>query len=126
MKSLYFLLVCCLILTACSSNRETDSNTQQAHKYTPTLDVSVEVSGRSAIATITTDMTISEDHFGKARKAGEGHIHLYLDDGEKETAVMGTKEYTDLTPGSHKLRVSLHNNDHTPYDVTQSVAFEIK
>jgi len=73
-----------------------------------------------------TDMSIRDDKVGSARRAGEGHIHMYLDDREKETVTAKVKEYADLPRGQHTLRVSLHNNDHTPYDIAKTVDFDIK
>jgi hypothetical protein len=71
-------------------------------------------------------MSISPEHYGMAREDGEGHIHMYLDNLPK----IGLKEdhtvIPDLLPGKHKLKVSLHNNDHTPYDVTKTFEFEIQ
>jgi hypothetical protein len=125
LKIVYILLISSLLMTACGSNNKTNSSTNQTHKYKPALDVQVEVSGNKATVTVTTDMSISESHVGQARKLGEGHIHMYLDDGEKETVTKGFNEYSNLAAGSHSVRVSLHNNDHTPYDVTKTIAFEV-
>lgn len=61
-----------------------------------------------------------------ARESGEGHVHMYLDNGEKIGVKEGQKVFTDLAKGKHTLKVSLHNNDHTPYDVTNTFEFEIK
>ncbi|WP_373231106.1 hypothetical protein [Cohnella sp.] len=126
MKIVYILLLSCLMMTACSSNKATNSGTGQAQQQKPSLNVNVEVTGNKAEVTVDTDMSISEANVGQARKAGEGHIHMYLDNGEKVTVAKGVKEFPDLAAGSHILRVSLHNNDHTPYDVTRTVEFEIK
>jgi len=92
----------------------------------PTLAVDVQVHGTTATVITNTDLHISKEHYGQERKAGEGHIHMYLDGGEK-VAVKETKMvFTSLSAGKHTLRVSLHNNDHTPYDVTQTVEFEVR
>lgn len=126
MRIVYMLLVFCLIVTACSSNKTTSSSNNQAHDHKPTLDVKVEVTRNKAVVFVDTDVSIVKSQVGQARKTGEGHIHMYLDDQEKETVTEGTKEYSNLSAGPHIVRVSLHNNDHTPYDKTVTVEFEIK
>jgi hypothetical protein len=126
MRTTYALLIIGLmVLTACGNgSKPTTSGTTQ--QYKPTLGVSMDVLGNQIKVFVDTDMRIAADRYGGARKSGEGHIHMYLDDGEK----IGVKEaetvIRDVTPGKHTLKVSLHNNDHTPYDVTQKVTFEIK
>lgn len=125
MKSLYMLLLCCLILTACSSN-STTSSSEQTHEHIPTLNVGLEVSDNSAIVTLDTDIMIMKERVGQARKIGEGHGHMYLDDGEKQTIKEKITTIPNLAAGKHVLRVSLHNNDHTPYGVSKTIEFEIK
>jgi predicted small secreted protein len=120
------LLICSAILTACGAGRPADSGAHQAHVYKPTLDVKVEVHGNKATVNVITDLHISPEHYGLARKDGEGHIHMYLDDGDKIGVKEAKKVFPNLPVGKHSLKVSLHNNDHTPYDVTKTVDFEIK
>lgn len=130
MKTMYLILACCLILTACSSKEpEMTMNhstmiMDETHK--PTMDVTTVVTGNELAVDITTDMMISADHYGKAREMGEGHIHMYLDNGEKIGVKEGHKVFKDLAVGHHILKISLHNNDHTPYDVTKTIEFDIK
>lgn len=126
MKLLVAALTVCLLLTACGSAAEPVSTAEPNHEFKPTLDVNWEVKGNQLKVKVHTDLNISEEHYGLAREHGEGHIHMYLDDGEK--IGVKTAEYVlpDLAPGRHKLKVSLHNNDHTPYDVTKTIEFEIK
>jgi hypothetical protein len=124
MKLKYLLLLLlCLIVTACSKEQVPTNNTPI---FTPKLDVVVSISGNDATVKVDTNMQISPDQYGEARKIGEGHIHMYLDNGEKIGVKNELKEFKDLAPGPHKLKVSLHNNDHTPYDVTKTIDFEIK
>ncbi|TJY42197.1 hypothetical protein E5161_09310 [Cohnella pontilimi] len=127
MKKLSVLLFCCLLLAACGNGKTDGSNAAEAHQsHKPSLDAKVEVNGHDVKVTVTTDMTISKNHYGQARQDGEGHIHMYLDGGEK----MGVKAPEHVIPnvptGHHSLKVSLHNNDHTPYDVTKTYEFEVK
>ncbi|MFD0672155.1 hypothetical protein [Cohnella sp. GCM10027633] len=125
MKKGVIAIICCLLLAACGNNASS-SDKNHGKGYKPSLDVSLKIEGNSATVTVETDMTVSPEHYGMARESGEGHIHMYLDDQDK----IGVKErvyaFPDLEAGPHKLKVSLHNNDHTPYDVTQTVEFEIK
>jgi hypothetical protein len=118
------LFICCLFLTACGNGADSSSDAHAAHK--PTLEVKLDVSGTQVTVSVDTDMTISPEHYGKARKAGEGHIHMYLDNQNKISVTEGQHVFADLAPGKHKLKISLHNNDHTPYDVTETYEFDIQ
>lgn len=116
-------LICCLMLTACGDN----SGKSKAHEaFKPKMDVALVIDGSKIKVTVDTDMHISPEHYGLRRQEGEGHIHMYLDDLPK----VGVKErvyvFPDLTSGHHKLKISLHNNDHTPYDVTITKEFDIQ
>ncbi|MFC4767357.1 hypothetical protein [Effusibacillus consociatus] len=129
----YISLLLCVLITSGCSNQNTStiasvhdhsSNADQEKK--PKLEVEVKTSGKQAAVEIKTDLKISKEHYGKEKVAGEGHIHMYLDNGEKQGVTDITNVLTGLTPGIHTLKVSLHNNDHTPYDVQRTVEFEIK
>jgi hypothetical protein len=120
------LLICSAILTACGAGRPAVSGAHQAHVYKPTLDVKVQVHGNEATVNVFTDLHISPEHYGLARKDGEGHIHMYLDNGDKVGVKEAKKVFPNLSVGQHTIKVSLHNNDHTPYDVTKTVDFEVK
>jgi hypothetical protein len=120
------MLFSCMLLAACGSQKAADSGAVQEHDHKPSMTVQLDISGRQATVNIKTDMKISAEHYGQAREAGEGHIHMYLDEGEKIGVKEGRKVFTELQPGPHTLKVSLHNNDHTPYDVTKTLHFEIK
>lgn len=126
MRFMYLLLICCLLLTACSNGTKTNSSNEQAHDYKPTMKIDLQISGNQATVIVNTDMKISPEHYGMARVPGEGHIHMYMDNENKIGVKEDQKIFTGLAKGKHKLKVSLHNNDHTPYDVTQTVDFEIK
>jgi hypothetical protein len=126
MRFICLLLICCLMLTACGGTKSNSSNEDEHASHKPTLVVKPVVDGNQVTVIVDTDMTISPEHLGKARVPGEGHIHMYLDNEEKITVTEGQKVFTGLAKGNHTLKVSLHNNDHTPYDVTKTVPFEIK
>jgi hypothetical protein len=46
---------------------------------------------------------------------GQGHFHLYLDDGEYIPCASTTCDVPDVLPGSHTLKVEMRNNDHSLY-----------
>ncbi|KIL37275.1 hypothetical protein SD71_00750 [Cohnella kolymensis] len=125
MKSLYMLVFCSALLAACSSSKA-DSGSAEQHAHKPTMNVTWKVSGNQITVKVDTDLHISPEHYGQARADGEGHIHMYLDHGEKVGVKEEEKTFPNLEPGKHNLKVSLHNNDHTPYDVTEIIDFEIK
>jgi hypothetical protein len=120
------LAIICLLLTACSSNNSPTSGAAAEHDHKPKLDVQLTVSGNQITVKVITDIHISEEHMGKARKEGEGHAHMYLDNGEKVFLTQVDTVFKNLAPGKHHIKLSLHNNDHTPFDVTKEIDFEIK
>ncbi|MFD2611237.1 carboxypeptidase-like regulatory domain-containing protein [Paenibacillus gansuensis] len=127
MKLWYILAVCCALLAACGNGDSKTADTAEAHeRYKPKMGVDVKVEGNKATVTVDTDMKISPEHYGQARKEGEGHIHMYLNNGDKIGVKDGIYVFNDLPPGTYTLKISLHNNDHTPYDVTDLIHFDIK
>ena len=127
MKTTIAAICLILLLAGCSQNTmsELDMPEPAEHIAKPSLDVQIETSGRTATITVITDMLIVEENIGKARKPGEGHIHLYVDNENKITVKSEKYIIEDLEPGKHVVKVSLHNNDHTPYDVAKKLEFEI-
>jgi hypothetical protein len=123
-KAITVLVLSTVILTACGSGKKETAAAAADNK--PSLALSVDVSGQTATIHFTTDLHISAEHYGKERVPGEGHIHLFLDDGEKKVITENTTVLKDLSVGKHNVKVSLHNNDHTPYNVSQSSDFEVK
>lgn len=117
-----------VLLTGCSTDTmsELKEPTHETAVEKPTLDARVETSGRSATVIVATNLKISKDHVGQKRIQGEGHIHLYIDSGEKIAMIDNKYVIEDLQHGKHKVSISLHNNDHTPYDVAKQIKFEIK
>ncbi len=132
-KATALLLAVCVLLVGpgCARNSSHSghshaaSASSQSQGVKPTLDIDVKVEGKTATVQIKTDLELSEANIGQARKPGQGHIHFYLNDGEKQSSGLSTVNLTDLPPGKHTVKVSLHNNDHTPYDVTVSRTFEV-
>ncbi|WP_027085750.1 hypothetical protein [Cohnella panacarvi] len=123
MKKGILALICCLLMTACGDNPRS-SKVKPAYK--PTLNVKLDLDGNKLKVTVDTDMHISPEHYGMQRKEGEGHIHMYLDDQARIGVKENIYEFPPLAPGRHTIKVSLHNNDHTPYDVTVKKEFDIQ
>jgi hypothetical protein len=128
-KTGLILILLCSITAACGQNEVyvySNDQSAQSQSYKPTLDVGLATSGSTATVTVKTNLTLSKEHIDGARKEGEGHIHAYVDDGDKLMTADTTIQFPNLKPGKHVVKVSLHNNDHTPYDVSKSMTFEIK
>jgi hypothetical protein len=126
----YTLFISSMFLTACSGQTEQLIIVEEKHSTheedKPSLDVAVKVAGQQAIVSIVTDLIISKANYGKEKKSGEGHIHMYLNNGEKVGVTEMPLVLEELPPGAYTVKFSLHNNDHTPYDVNQTVQFNIK
>lgn len=121
-----------LLIAAGCANKDTeefvvvDENQASAKEEKPSLEVEVKVEGNKAVVYIDTDLKISKEHYGDEKSHGEGHIHLYLNNGEKQGITTVPYELKDLEKGDHEIRVSLHNNDHTPYGVSVTKEFRVQ
>lgn len=131
------LLAALPVLSAACGGDDKPSVTITTPKEGETLDASdVQV----AVETESFDVV---DKLGEAPKAGEGHVHYYLDVAEVPTTqgepavtdegtyhASATKSFTweDVEAGEHTLAVQLVNNDHTPLDppVVEQVTIEIE
>lgn len=130
MSSFIISFLFCLILAACSDKHENhfvevDSTNNETNIKKPALEAEVKVDGNSALIYVNTTMEISKKMYGKKKKDGQGHIHMYVDNGEKQAITVSPVRLENLTKGNHKVKISLHNNDHTPYDVTETISFII-
>ncbi|MFC5407067.1 hypothetical protein [Cohnella soli] len=123
MRFISLLLAICLLLTGCGAKSGSGNGNGP---FKPTLDVTLDIKGQSVVVNVKTNMKISAEDYGAERKEGVGHIHMYLDNGEKIGVKTGSHTFTELPAGKHTVKVSLHNNDHTPYDVTKTYDFTIK
>jgi hypothetical protein len=57
------------------------------------------------------------EHASMAHVPGEGHAHLYID-GKKVTRLYGEWYHIpSLSPGSHKITVTLNANSHEDYTI---------
>ena len=76
------------------------------------------------IITLTIDVegfALDESKKGRANEPNVGHYHVYLDDASGDDYLLTGAQPTtrvivpgNITDGTHPLRVSLHNNDHSP------------
>jgi hypothetical protein len=92
----------------------------------PELDIKIKVVDNQAILFVDTDLLISKVHYGKEREKGEGHIHVYVNNGEKQAITTFRYVLKEVKPGKNIVRVSLHNNDHTPYGVYKLEEFNLE
>lgn len=122
-KSICLIAAMTILISGCGSAKKTTAPT---NAYTPTLEVSAAVNGDAVTLTLTTDLKISKEHYDQQRIEGEGHVHISLDKGEKIVVTDKQKVLDHLSKGPHEVKVSLHNNDHTPYDVSKTITFDVK
>lgn len=103
--------------------------------YRPTVAIVTPTSG-GAVSGSTLQLKIQTSYFtilapGGAVKQGEGHVHVYVDKPASSSAydaVIKQGAEADLAmpaAGKHYVIVSLQNNDHSPYGIQDSVAFEV-
>ncbi|OAS16317.1 hypothetical protein [Paenibacillus oryzisoli] len=122
-KGFYLLAALTIAITGCGKAKSTTSNTSS---FTPTLEVAYVVKDDAVTLSFTTDLKISKEHYDQQRVEGEGHIHISLDKGDKIVVTEKQKVLDHLSKGTHEVKISLHNNDHTPYDVSKTVTFDVK
>ena len=56
---------------------------------------------------------------------GEGHFHLFLDNGTYIVVAGDEYTFTNLTPGVHVVKAEMHNNDHSPLGPEKTVMFTV-
>lgn len=122
-KGLIIFTALTIIISGCGKAKTTTST---ATSYTPTLEVSATVNDNIATLDLTTDLKLSKEHYDQQKVQGEGHVHVSVDGGEKIVVTTKQKVLDPLAKGSHEVKVSLHNNDHTPYNVSKTVTFDVK
>lgn len=132
MKKLTFLYLAAIaiVLSSCGKQEHehfetVEETTINEQEQKPSLEANVEVKDGKAILNVETDMKISEKHYGKAKAEGEGHVHVYVNHGEKQGVASFPYELKDVKLGDNIVSISLHNNDHTPYGVSEEIKFEL-
>lgn len=73
-----------------------------------------------------TQFHLSVEDMDKENEAGQGHMHLYVDD-EKVTKIF-EPDYVlkGLEPGVHLIRIELAHNDHEPYGLEETFSITIQ
>lgn len=63
---------------------------------------------------------------GGAKKAGEGHFHVWLDN-ERQITANREITYTDVRPGRHEIIVELVQNDHASFSpkIEKQISIEV-
>lgn len=112
-----------IVISGCGTAKSTATS---QHAFTPTLEVTATVKDNIATLDLTTDLKLSKEHYDQQKVSGEGHVHVSVDGGEKIVVTTNQKVLDSLPKGPHEVKVSLHNNDHTPYNVSKTVNFEVK
>jgi archaeosine-15-forming tRNA-guanine transglycosylase len=92
----------------------------------PTLEAEFAQEGNKVAITWNTNLAISADNYGADHVDGEGHAHVYVD-GEKIAGLKSTDPYVveGLAAGKHVIEIALQQNDHVPYEVTESFEVEV-
>ncbi|MDO8537952.1 MAG: hypothetical protein Q7S21_03640 [archaeon] len=62
---------------------------------------------------------------GTANKQNEGHFHFFLDNGSYIPIENLSYEFKKLKPGTHTLKATLNNNDHSPIGVEKMISFNV-
>ena len=92
--------------------------TVPSDEIAPTInfDITKDTMGGWDVHVATTNFMFSPDHLDGPPVAGEGHVHLYIDN--SLMIMLGPWYHIDsLTPGPHEVRVGLFNNDHSAYSI---------
>lgn len=121
-----------MALTACS-----DDDSPSSPAKTPTVTIESPSRGSTVLGTgfrvkvKTSDFTYGK--IGDPNQAGTGHLHVYLDkpasSGANYTGVITGGDTVTLAgpiaAGTHYLIVAMQKNDHSPYNVQDSVSFTV-
>jgi hypothetical protein len=98
-----------------------------AHGQPPTLEVKHSLQQDDLHLQLTVQhFSFSLENMGKDNKAGEGHVHLYLDGKKVAKVFEPTYVLKDIPPGKHEVTVELAKNNHESYGVQQKFQIEIK
>jgi hypothetical protein len=83
----------------------------------PTVEAQVPTDQKGADVTITVvvhDLVLDQAAVGQASVAGHGNYQVSVDGAYHGTGTNGSYEVSGLSTGEHHIRVTLHNNDHSP------------
>jgi hypothetical protein len=128
---LFILVTLIILLSSCGSQSNddhfeiVDETASEEKEHKPSLLAEVKVEEGKATLFVETNLTVSKENYGGAKKNGEGHIHVYVNQGEKQGVTTFPYELKDIKSGLNVVRISLHNNDHTPYGVSREIEFDM-
>jgi hypothetical protein len=111
---LAMLAVTLLSAAACGSETTSPGSGNSAGTGSPKLSITAPANG----ATVTSPFTLTfqtSEQLGKP-DTGLDHVHVFADDkSDQYTVVPGTSfEMKNLSPGPHKINVTLQHADHSP------------
>jgi hypothetical protein len=99
----------------------TKPQTSSAAQGTPTLTaklVDAEKKAQQKAATVDVTVTgikiVDPGSVNEKPQAGQGHLHYQVDDGPIIATTTTKLSFHGLTPGAHKIVVTLAGNDHNP------------
>ena len=124
-KLMPVMLVVLTLVFAVIGNAQYGSGTKPqasgAAKETPTLTaklVDAEKKAQQKAATVDVKVTgikiIDPASVNEKPRAGQGHLHYQVDDGPIIATTTTKLSFHGLTPGPHKIVVTLAGNDHNP------------
>ena len=126
------LLLLLLLALACKSSDISGPAGSDA-AGTPAIEIIApgpmeNISGGSVEVTVAvTDFIMDSNAIGSYAVSGTGHWHLYLNGELVSPSATDSYFLEPIRPGSHHLRVSLANNDHSPLNppVEDSVVINV-
>lgn len=106
----------------------TKTQTSSAAQGTPTLTarlVDPEKKAQQKAATVDVKVTgikiVDPAEANEKPVAGQGHLHYQVDDGPVIATTTMKLSFHGLTPGAHKIVVTLAGNDHNPLGPQQTL-----
>lgn len=106
----------------------TKPQTSRAAQGTPTLTarlVDAEKKAQQKAATVDVKVTgikiVDPAEANEKPVAGQGHLHYQVDDGPVIATTTMKLSFHGLTPGAHKIVVTLAGNDHNPLGPQQTL-----
>ncbi len=124
------ILVSVGLLTACNTQSHNDfevveEGTSSNQEKKPSLHAELKKQDGKVFLYVETDLVVSKENYGAKKINGQGHIHVYVNNGEKQGVTIFPHELKNLEEGTNHIKVSLHNNDHTPYGVSETLEIEM-
>ncbi|OAS14454.1 DUF6130 family protein [Paenibacillus oryzisoli] len=111
--------------TGTGTGAKTSTTTTNAK---PAIDANYKVDGKNVTITYqTSNFKLSEDDMDKANVLGVGHLHLYVDGKQKAMiGKTGPLTLTNLTTGTHEIKLELQQNDHKDLNVEKILNIIVK